>query len=382
MLLALTKLIKEFRKKLRSQYSDHLNWLNGLRGLFSFIVFMSHMIQCWLLGYFPTNVQTYLISDPFYFLIDGDFAVISFFIISGISLSYKFFLYENFENLQNIAIFRYFRLSIPIFFSSLIIYILTFLGLDYKNFPPWATQEIHLSITEVFTQSFYHIFFNYNHLKSYNPVLWSIEVEFKFSMLIFSFLALFGKSKFRYFIYIFSFFLSFNTYLEAFLSGVILCDFYVHFNNTLGNKKIYHKTNNILSILLLIIFSILYKKYKLVKFMLSGQEVFTYLNTLIPAIILILSLSINDFLKKIFSSQIFQFMGRISFSLYLLHGAVLVIYSSFLYKKLSENNITIFYKLFFVISTTIFIVIFISYIFSIIIEEKLLNKLKKYIYNQ
>lgn len=367
---------------MRSQYSSHLKWLDGLRGLFSFIVFMSHMIQCWLLSHFPTNVQTYLSSFPFYFLMDGDFAVISFFVISGISLSYKFFLYENFENLQNMAIFRYFRLSIPIFFSLLIIYILTFLGLDYKNFLPWEMQEIPLSVTDVFTQSFYRGFFDYNHLKSYNPVLWSIQVEFKFSMLIFSFLALFGKSKFRYFIYIFSFFLSFDMYVKVFLSGVILCDFYAHFNNTLSNKKIYYKTSNILSILLLIIFSILYKKYRIEKCILPGQGDFTRLNMFIPSIILILSLSISDFFKKIFSSQIFQFMGRISFSLYLLHGAVLVIYSSFLYKKLSENNITMFYKLFFLISTTIFIVIFISYIFSILIEEKLLNKLKKYIYNQ
>lgn len=363
-----------------------LHFLDGLRGWASFVVLLSHLFQSWLCGV-PTDntfVQTlffYLKTTPFYLSIDGNSAVYMFFIISGIALSYKSFMDYDVKSVIRMAQFRYFRLAIPIFFSSLFAYTLLVFGLMYNNQFKWfsSSYKFEPSFIGVLWSSLYNTFFSYTPAESYNPIFWSMPLEFKGSLVIFAFLCFFGSSKLRYVIYLLSFFLFYTRFYALgylpFLLGLMISDIYCY-SIKKENKNVHIKTTSFVSLLLISIFFLFYQKYVVKKSPLPYFDDFSGLAGIVSMALLMISILINSFFQRIFSCRISQFMGRISFSLYLVHFPIITSFSSYLYLILSAVGTPPALIIFFTSSLTIFISILCAYIFTLLIEEIFLKKFK------
>ena len=96
-----------------------LEFLDGLRGWGALMVFLYHLIVQLLSNTAPPYKSKYLA-----FLLDGDFAVFIFFVLSGFVLSIKFVLSPGKYSLTQAVIARYFRLILPIIITSFAAYLL------------------------------------------------------------------------------------------------------------------------------------------------------------------------------------------------------------------------------------------------------------------
>ena len=110
---------------------NRIGWINGLKGLACICVFVHHFT----LIYFPAayngprdvthfwNVDTFLSDCPFNFVLNGNFWVFVFILISG----YVIFRKVRYINEGELGIFiiqRYLKLFVPVFFIETIIFIL------------------------------------------------------------------------------------------------------------------------------------------------------------------------------------------------------------------------------------------------------------------
>lgn len=183
-----------------------LSALDGLRGVAAFAVLLSHCAFAFL-PYLHTGNPAQLryaweesvFNSPFYLFYSGGFAVSLFFVLSGFVLARKFLLRGNIDDLRASAQKRYARLGIPVLGSVLLGYLLMslqaipqaptevpsgFVWDSYRTAPdPWEALKQGAFGALLFGDT------------KYNYVLWTIQLEMIGSMLVFGFLALFGKSR-------------------------------------------------------------------------------------------------------------------------------------------------------------------------------------------
>lgn len=184
--------------------------LEGLRGLAALTVVLAHA----LFVYFPflTNrrqpyegavsrswVDSFLNTPPFNLLLIADTAVIIFFVLSGYVLTLKFFENRDTGVIQAAAIRRYPRLILPAAASVFFAWTLLSLGLMANQQAPQldlAGWPIHYynqpkTFLDALTAAFVYVPFTGETF--FNGPLWSIQVEFLGSMLLFAAFALFGR---------------------------------------------------------------------------------------------------------------------------------------------------------------------------------------------
>jgi peptidoglycan/LPS O-acetylase OafA/YrhL len=83
-------------------------------------------------------------------------------------------------------------------------------------------------------------------------------------------------------------------------------------------------------------------------------------------------------LQRFFSCPISRFLGRISFSLYLIHLPIIaVVYSTNIYEKLLNGNLYTCLFVFIISSLVLVLSIFCAYIFTLVVEEFILGKIKR-----
>ncbi|MGP8216651.1 MAG: acyltransferase family protein [Bacteroidia bacterium] len=328
-----------------------IHFVDGIRGIAAVIVVLYH----YLLGFYPAlyrfeaqyshtdNLsEKHLTLSIFSIFYNASFAVCMFFVLSGYALSYSFFKNKNSKIVLIPAIIRrYLRLEIPILFSAVLSFILLAAGLytnvyiavQYTKSTFWLSGlwNIQPSFFEMVKESVYTSIFKGGSIK-YNTVLWTMYIEFMGSMVVFLTLALFGRSKIRYLMYLVIMIVlnMYFSYLPAFVIGIALCDFY----NSAERPRLYGFVSIVLFALGIYIGS--YQNVGTTRTIWNGLDWLFHANKTFPYILgasLILLAVINAKpLQKIFSSKIMQFFGKISFSLYLIHVLVLGSLSCFLFK--------------------------------------------------
>jgi len=336
--------------------SNKLLSLEGLRGVASFIVLLSHIqliffidIDDKLLNYY-TGKFPYFITQGLNYIFralhDGNFSVWLFWVMSGFVLSIGYFKKKEISQTKSYilasSIKRYFRLVIPVFLSVMFAYFLltndmmTNKYLSEKLENPWLNTfyTFDASFYNAIKSSLYDTFFNFDRLSSYNTVLWTMEKEFYGSLFIFALLSIVGYTKIRYIIYPFVTIILYTLnihWLNSFIFGMILCDLYI-------NTQIYHSTTKLLqkrfiNLLIIIIFLVL-----------IGMQNYYGIFHLILATLLVFFIISSSNMNKFFSSKILVSLGKISFSLYLIHLPILCSITGMLYKffeKIYSHNITI-----------------------------------------
>ena len=231
-----------------------LQFLESIRGLAALAVVFYHL----MLGFWPYMEHPYppppphvrklfLIwsHSPLSFLYHGSFAVIIFFVLSGFVLTYSFFRSPSHERVSESALRRYFRLALPVTISVLIAYALMQLHAFHNDqaallnhsewLGPWYRFQSSFWANDssgALRQGLYGSFFYTE--TGYNNVIWTMGIELRGSMLVYAFLALFGRLRNRWILYVAACVALFSAgdvsggfYLD-FLIGVMLCDFYVH----------------------------------------------------------------------------------------------------------------------------------------------------------
>lgn len=229
-----------------------LLYLEGLRGLAAMVVVVFHF----LLAAYPAAIsgnlemahrpiEAFLPLTPLYLFYSGSFSVAIFFVMSGFVLSYPYFTKKQNEIAYSGLFRRYFRLAIPVLATSIGIFllmksgwlntqILQNVGITTKSNELHSIYSFHIDTLYNFTphfvsmlsESLYNVFFTDNF--KYNPVFWTIKVEFWGSLLVFGFLLLMGDYKHRWLGYGFLIFLVQTPQYLAFVLGMGLCDLMVH----------------------------------------------------------------------------------------------------------------------------------------------------------
>lgn len=180
--------------------------LDGLRGIAALGVFLAHF----LLSFFPAGFTHYydwvanshalsgtiehIISTPLISVLwNGGFQVYIFFVLSGYVLTLPFEISNDTASLKNRAAKRLVRLGIPVFASVVLSY-LAMLAALYSFVQTagitgsvWllgqAPREPHLST--VLSEALYGVLLKGE--ATYNPILWTMRVELIGSMLIFAY---------------------------------------------------------------------------------------------------------------------------------------------------------------------------------------------------
>jgi peptidoglycan/LPS O-acetylase OafA/YrhL len=340
---------------------NKLEYLEGLRGTAAIIVVLHHFV-C---AFYPAMVfgsvvsshlkyETLIAATPLNIMFAGNFAVCIFFVLSGYVLSYKYFQNPNLKVLQSLALRRYFRLMIPVFGSVLIAYIFINLHLFYNiKITPftfsytWLNKYYNFSpsIKGMLYEGIYGTFINEG--SKYNAILWTMYFEFFGSLLVFSFLALFGKFNKRYLVYICLLFIFWKTYFAGFILGLIISDKVTHKKKSQNKQNKMYILYSILFIISLFLgsFPIMDTSKTVYQYMkinrLSYEDNIIFWHTL-GAFFLLISILNIKWLTEVLSGKFVIFLGKISFSVYLLHLIILFSLSSLIFNMLishfSYNN--------------------------------------------
>jgi peptidoglycan/LPS O-acetylase OafA/YrhL len=353
-------------------------WLDGLRGFAAFMVYLHHN-QLWAHGIdgnvafensFGYDKKHYFAALPFvrHFFSGGHFAVSIFFVISGYVLSVKSLsLIQSGQRLNatdsiGSALFRrWLRLFLPVI-------VVTFLWMsqrhwtgiwiDFGDMMGTYREEAWNWYTKFKNYSFaFHTGDIYEFPKLYHPHLWSIPIEFKGSIIIYTTISALSRctrnarlwceaALISYFLYIVD-----GWYGALFVAGMMLCDLDLlalddqlpRFFWMLGEFKeliFFH-----LFIVALYLGGAPSCEGPAYDNLIAKSPGWKWLSYLKPqavydakwfylfwaAVLTVASIPRLPWLKHFFENRICQYLARISFALYLVHGLVLCMVGDRLY---------------------------------------------------
>jgi len=379
-----------------------IKYIDGMRGLAVLMVLFSHLIVAFYPVLYPApSLSNYSLNElleqpllvkifvftPLNIIYNGPFAVSVFLLISGYVLSYNCFHNKDENYIASCFFKRYFRLTIPILFSCFISYFLlkfnAFNNLNALN-SRWMSQffSCDANFFDMIKFALYDQYFGSSGLSvCYNPILWMIPSLLFGSYLIYAFCALFARSgsRLKIFFYIALVIIFSKTIFLSMILGMILCD--------MDANKIFQNVNKY--VLLIMLLPGIY----LGSFIRPDLPFYTIFNTHfmnnyfdnwisllyfcynIGAMILFFVLSRLSFSIKIFSNKFVLYLGKISFSMYLLHFILICSLSTYVYAWLMRNSIIASYDLSFLITLAITIIVTIplSHLFYKYVELRSLN---------
>jgi peptidoglycan/LPS O-acetylase OafA/YrhL len=349
--------------KISNQVSTpRVTFLDGIRGLAALMVLLEHVIKDFLVAVQPVKYDSSWLA----FITDGHFAVAIFFVLSGYVLSLS--QLNSPKNLFHLFITRYCRLTIPILVTCTITYIFLLLGLVYITGPYYQFSH---TIYGLLKFSFFDVFFDYDNLRSYSPALWTMSTELLGSYILYGVVRYF-RGQFRYDILIpiviAITLLFFRPYIACFIFGYLIAEL---------NLRYLPLNTKLISPVSLLVFT------SVVVMVSIYQESDDWLKCLLASA-LILAISYSPTLKKVFTNSVFLFLGKISFTLYLVQFTVIFSLSAFMVSKSRAYDVVNLATTNFNIAITVIVCILVGYLlvpidaYSIKISKKIASRsLKK-----
>lgn len=326
-----------------------ITYLDGLRGIAAINVMIMHffvaLAPAMVYGdKYPSHfgsLDHIFSTTPLGLIGAGNFSVCIFFVLSGYVLTRKFFQTKENSIVISSAARRYLRLFVPVFAAVMFSYLLASTGLyryyietmtfaagsnyrDYWTFTP--------GILDAVRQAAWNSFFVGGAIP-YNPVLWTMSIEFYGSMLVFTMALLFGSLRNRWTFYLAAVLALINFYYLAFIIGMVFADIF-------SSKKSIFKTDNRIVLFIILISGLFLGSYPINP--LAENSVYGFLNNgffrdpkmtyhIIGAGMVMYVLLNSIDLQKVFSSRVPVFLGKISYSLYLVHFPVISTFSCALF---------------------------------------------------
>jgi peptidoglycan/LPS O-acetylase OafA/YrhL len=306
--------------------------LNGLRGWAALSVVVFHMT--W---------ETFgVVFPPFRnpvtaFFLDGPLAVSIFFVLSGEALSTSFFSGGGDVAVIRLAVKRYSRLTLPIAACCLLTYVLCRAGLVYNVqagqivhrmdwLGAWLDPEPNLKSAVKY--ALWKVFTNVPAARALNPFLWTMRVEMLGSMLVFWVLLLFSKIRHVWplvaAIFAYDLFRVLNGadndfgYWCCFLAGLTFA--------ALRSRGFFARAQS--SGYVIVGSGLLVAFMAILDGICHWKEVGRQYTVLV-AIVMVAAVYCNPWLCARFTSTFSRFLGKLSFSLYLVQFPMLVSVTSY-----------------------------------------------------
>jgi len=325
-----------------------MDCFESIRGLAAFAVYIGHMI----LGFCPAlyfrtgsrweEIPVWLqipARFPGKFLWNGELPVTIFFVLSGFVLSLAFFQGRSAGGLSSAAIRRYPRLMLPVAASIMFAFILLQTGMMFNQdavrhmdaiqgltYDPSAANDASNNwlrgcwsfapdITAAFREAVWGTFTTG---AVYNPVTWTMPIELAGSFLVYGFLALFGRLRNRWTLYVIVGVLllaSGQTYMLAFVNGIGLCDLWAI------NQRTWRRALPLAPALALVALAVFALPWKSVS-----------------AVLIVGATAASPRLQHLLSARWLCWLGRISYSLYLFHMPIFCSLACGVYVFLSRDH--------------------------------------------
>jgi len=340
-------------------------YLESVRGLAALAVVFAHILTL----FFPypevdsgalshgSNVVNHLFYGlPFGFMIAGHFAVILFFILSGYVLTYRFYQTKDDNEIRKQAAKRYFRLAIPVFATVMASYFLFATGLIGHLSNVFAITGAPSAATLFqFTPDFGGAIYDatigvlINGHEQYNPVLWTMTIEFIGSFVAFGFALLVGKLRFRWAFYIGAIIALGNTYYAGFIIGLVFADLKHNAKILEWFRSVMNRTYLATLIVLALALASIPLPWTKVSDLL---QVFStpFIDPMANAniahysgatIIMLIAVSIPG-VQKFLSVRPLVWLGSLSFAIYLTHTLVLYSLGTWLFTRLWDAKLGIY----------------------------------------
>lgn len=336
---------------------NKLQYIEGIRGLAAVMVVLHHFTLIFYpaLNYGELNqihlgngsLEMFIAKSPFNLIYNGGFAVSVFFILSGFVLSNVYHQSLNPVVLYHYTLKRYFRLVIPVSLTVIISYFFIKVGFmnhfglgELTKNAVWLYESFKqtLGIPGTIKNMFVDVFFLKDN--TYNPVLWTMTYEFLGSLLLFSFLLVIHGLRYKIILYaglILGLIATKNNFYAAFILGAFL-------NRMLYDIKfmpgtvLKHKITKVLIGLIGLFFCsypLLNRVDNTIYACISFSQVDSYdFYHVIGSFMLMYVIVQSDKVKKALSNTALVFIGKISFSFYLLHFIIFCSFTCYLFKLL------------------------------------------------
>ena len=354
-----------------------ITYLDGIRGVAAFLVIFGHFKN----AFFDNQINN-RVSAGFWYLFDhfflsASFCVEIFFVLSGFVLAYNIVNRPAFLKKQWLK--RFYRLFVPVLLTSLLYFIFSRYGLIYfrqlegVHINEWISQQWATDNTflQFLIGCFYELLImsNFHFMLSINSALWTIPIEIYWSYLLFFtfFLAGFMKGKLLQHIFIAVIMLGvvrFATFKGAiygvlFMAGALMASNYVWL------RSVFTKPLKIILVLSVVAFTITTDHNWLPETIRIPFH-WSYL----VATLLVLLAVVSDKVQRIFQIRFIQWIGRISFGLYLLHMIVIGSLSAWLYVQVPALRADA--GLFALLLLTITVSLLIAHLFTKYVDEPLM----------
>lgn len=371
-----------------------INWISGIKGICAIIVLLRHFANAFLPALHTGNIadtkffwrgfsiENIVNNSPLYLLINGGYVVYIFWLISAFLLSFYYFSYEN-DNLQMAkkAIKRYVGLLFIILVTYLMAYFLMKGNFFYNIYAGKVSNSEWFcgfynwnpSFLQVLQSLFLDTFLTAN--VPFNPVLWTLKVEFLGTLLEIFLLIMFSKLKnMKAIICIVAIFLIYAFPLPylCFVIGIILGKAYKTIKR---NKK---RKYNLIGCILLIVsiygggypsdFDPEGKIYGWIPTHIYIWDTRTLIYIFSGSFFLI-GVMLFEISEKVFENNLFLFIGKYSTEIYMSHFILECSIVAFVFLKI--NNLQVGYF------TNVMIALIIE-IICVMVVSIVLSKLNQY----
>ncbi|MEI6887192.1 MAG: acyltransferase [bacterium] len=363
-----------------------INYLDGLRGVGALIVYIHHFVSAFLPGiYFQDwtlihfTLERSLARSPLYFIFSGPMVVYVFFILSGIVLTKIAYEKISPDNLIYYLIKRYFRLSVPVMASILLAFVLLIGGYMFNSKAGIISESNNWLATfynfvpdlgkALYQGSVGAIFWNQ---VTYNPLLWTVYYEFLGSVIVMSFVALLKNRRILKTIIAVGAVLMFpGSPITSFFIGMFIYEY-----KFILNKGISRVSKIAIACITYLLWDFSVNGFVTRTFSVKADisQYITDYQTILWIIVAsgIIMLTIETrLIQRILNTKPIQFLGKISFSFYLIHLILICSVSSkifLLVNNLLPSRYLVTTVITFVITTILTIVV--SWIFARLVDEK------------
>ena len=385
----------------RLSENKRLKSIEGLRGICAIVVVISHFVVAFYpaaywgnssMSHINNGMDVKMSQSPFSIFYAGNLAVCIFFVICGFGITISYFTDGN--GLKKTLVNRFGRMFFPVLTTNLTYYMFLKLNLFSSTSVAEITGSEWLknrylfegNFVDAICDSYFSVLLNGG--SKYNGVIWTISYLFWGAFLVFIVLYLCERSKKRWVVYLCACLVIWSmgtignityNYFVGFILGIVLADIYL---NDLFKVNLY----------IFIIFLIIACFLGAYPMGVEPNNIYRFLNLgknsailwhIISAGIIVYIVINSKKLGYYFESKIIQFLGRISFSMFLLHLLILCSFSTILFRTLFllGLNYSSAFILTFVLS--LFIILGCSYLFFSFIERnitRLLNRIYSYLF--
>jgi len=316
-----------------------LIFLESIRGVAAFVVVVHHLVLTFFPNVYSAQDGVSKFVRPILKLfVNGSLSVRVFFVLSGFVLSLSFFRTQSPKVLPSAALRRYFRLVVPVFIATMLGWVFLQAGFYWNveaakmmAFPPIDGKHWlgdfgsfgEMNFWEALNQGLFGVFFNCDRLL--NSALWTMPIELAGSFLVFSVLSLFGGVSQRGVIYVLLAFV-FEDYFVDFICGIAMCDLYTR------REKLSQPLNAPLWVSFSMVGVGLFLGGGLPGWLTSHAGISLKLAWHpIAATMIVGGTLMSKTLRRVLELGVFAFLGKISFSIYVIHMPIILSFGCWAY---------------------------------------------------